>query len=354
MNRSVVLCLLVGMPVGALSGCAGGADEAAEAPKHAAVEVAASTEAVRQQSFDETIDGTGEVVPRLGHVASLAAPAPARVSRVFVSVGSTVRAGDPLVEFERAPFDAAAASAESALQTAELAAARSLRLADAGVLPRKDAEAAAAELASARSAAVTARRSRELSTLRSPIAGAVTRVSAVLGAGADPSQPLVDVADPRSLDVELTVSPTDAVRARVGQSVTLFSGTATTGDAVARGHIGEVAAVVDSVHGGVTLRVALTSTNRPLRIAEVVMGRVAVSRHANALTVPEAALVPTGEAYQVFVVDSAQVAHATAVTIGGRANGVVWITAGLRGGERVVTIGAFGVDDGARIVSAKP
>ena len=334
------------------AGCAGNDDSAAAAT--VAAEVAASVEPVGMQEFDESIEAVGSVTPRTGQVASLAAPAPARVARIFVTAGSAVRAGDPLIEFEHAPFDAAAASADAALHTAEQAAERTQRLAEAGVLPRKDAEAAAAELSSARSNAVAARRIKELTTLRAPIAGAVTRISAVLGASVDPAQQLVDIANVRALDVVLTVSPADAARARVGQHVTLYAGATATGDSIATGRIGEVAAVVDSASGGVMLRVALTSTTRTLRISEVVMGRVAVARHSRAITVPDAALVPTGEGFQVFVVDSAQVAHATPVTIGGRSNGVVWISSGLTGDERVVTKGAFGIDDGSTIVSAKP
>lgn len=335
-----------------LAACAGGGDPP---PVPATViEVAATVEPVRRAAFDETIDAVGTVVPRTGRVASLAAPAPARVAKIWVTVGSTVRAGDPLVEFERPPFDAAATSAESALLAAEQAAERTQRLSVAGVLPRKDAELAAAELASARSNAIIARRNRDLATLRSPIAGAVTRVGTVLGASVDPSVPLVEVADPHAVDVELTVSPAGAARARVGQGVTFYAGSVASGEPVARGRVGEVAAVVDSASGGVILRVALTSTSRVLRFAEVVMGQISVQRHAEAVVIPEAALVPTGEGFQVFVVDSAQVAHATAVTVGGRSNGTAWITDGLTGAERVVTKGAFGVDDGARITSAKP
>jgi multidrug resistance efflux pump len=65
-------------------------------------------------------------------------------------------------------------------------------------------EQAASEVAKARSEAVAARRSAQLSVLRSPIAGVVTRLTAVLGASVDVNQPLVEVADPSSLDVVFT------------------------------------------------------------------------------------------------------------------------------------------------------
>ena len=155
---------------------------------------------------------------RPGRVATLAAPAAARVANVFVAPGSPVHAGDPLIEFEQAPFEAARKSAESALLAAEHAADRSQRLADAGVLPRKEAEAAAAELANARLNATNARRASELATLHAPFGGTVTRMTTTLGATVDPTQPLVEVTDTAELDVILTLSPADAARTPSGES----------------------------------------------------------------------------------------------------------------------------------------
>ena len=320
----------------------------------AAAAVTASVAQIADVTFAETVDALGAVTTRAGHVAVLAAPAPTRVSRVFVTAGSPVNAGDPLVEFEQSPFEAASASAEAALANAERAAARALRLADAGVLPRKDADGTAAELASARSNAVTARRARELSTLRAPIGGIVTRMHAVLGASADPSQPLVEVADPRALDALLVVSPADAARTHSGQSVSLYAGDGAQRAPVARGIISEVASVVDSATGGVAVRVAIESATRTLRIAEALSGRIAVAQHAHAIVVPNESLVPAGDGFKVFVVDSAGVAHATEVKIGGRSAAGVWITGGVRAGDRVVTKGAYGIDDSSRVVTAKP
>src|SRR5205823_13486327 len=153
-----------------------------------------------------------------GHFAELAAPAPTRVARIRVAVGDRVAQGDTLLEFEREPFDAAAQSAATALENAQHAHARAVRLVQAGILPQKDSDQAAADLAQAQAAAVTARRAQELATLRAPISGVVTRMSAVMGASADPSQALVDVADPHTLDVVFNVTPSDAARLQVGDT----------------------------------------------------------------------------------------------------------------------------------------
>jgi hypothetical protein len=69
--------------------------------------------------------------------------------------------------------------------------------------------------------------------------------------------------------------------------------------------------------------------------------------------VPVSALVPNGEAMQVFTVDADSIAHATPVTVGGRSDTEAEILSGLRGGETVVTGGAYGVTDSAKIVVPK-
>lgn len=326
--------------------------KAAEADKKVPAEVVATVEAATSERFTETVDATGAVTPRVGHVASLSAPGPSRVAKVFVALGATVKAGDALVEFEQAPFVAAQQSADAALSAAEKAAERAQRLADAGVSPRKDAEMAAADLAAARVNAVNAKRARELSVMRSPIAGVVTRVSAVLGASADAGAPLVEVADPSALDVMLTLAPTDAARVRVGQGVTLFAGAAASGDAVATGRIGDISAAVDTASRGVAARVEVTGQHRTLRIGETLFGRVAVAEHAAAVMVPTEALVPTGEGFKVFVVDGGGVAHSREVQVGARSDRGVWVAGGLKAGERIVTKGAYGVDDSTKVVTA--
>jgi len=70
--------------------------------------------------------------------------------------------------------------------------------------------------------------------------------------------------------------------------------------------------------------------------------------------VPIQALVPEGEGYRVYVVDSSGVAHARDVDVGARTETDAEILKGVAAGERVVTYGAYGVADSAKIVPVKP
>jgi cobalt-zinc-cadmium efflux system membrane fusion protein len=316
--------------------------------------VAATVVSAVEERFIERVDAVGQVTARVGHSASLAAPAATRVAKVLVTVGQPVKAGDALVEFERAPFDAAQTAAEMSLAAAEKGAARAQRLADAGVGTRRESEVATAELATARSAAIVARRAAELATLRAPMGGVVTRMSAVVGASVDPAQVMVELVDPTAVDVELTVAPTDAAHVRAGQRVELFGDAAAAGEPLVRGTVGAVSAVIDSATRGVQVRVALEGAPTAARVGQSVFGRIAVAVHAKAVQVPVEALVPTGEGFKLFVVDAGGIAHGTEVKVGGRTDRFAWITDGLKAGDRVVTKGAFGVDDSTKVVTGKP
>jgi membrane fusion protein (multidrug efflux system) len=337
--RTYAIALLV------LVACKGAADE----KKDVEPVVNAQTATAVQQSFTETLTAIGTVTPRPGHYAELAAPAPTRVAHIFVSPGDVVHEGDPLVEFERAPFDAAAQSAKTALDNAEHSAQRAERLASAGIMARKDADQAQADLAQAKANAVTAERAQQLATLRSPISGTVTRMSAILGASADPSQPVVAVADPAMLDIVFSLSPGDGAQVRGGNAIVLTSGRSAEGESLGQGQVASIGATVDSASRGVLVRARLTHPTRALRIGETVFGRIAVAVHPHAVVIPIQALVPDGDGLKVFVVESGH-GLARKVTVGGRTETDAEITEGLKAGEVVVTIGAYGMEDSAKVV----
>ncbi len=329
--------------------CSGGHEEEA-----VPAVVSARTAKAEVRSFSSTVRAIGVVEARPGTNAALGAPGATRVARVFVTAGQAVHKGDPLIEFERAPFEAAAREAESALTAAQNARDRAARLAEAGVAPRKDVDQANTELARAEAGVITARRFLELATLTSPLEGVVTRMAAAVGTPVDGNVALVEVADPSALDVVFNLSPADAAQVRTSQGVSLSAGDRSEGESLGSARVTSVALAVDSASRGVGVRASLTQPSRALRIGETVYGRIAVATHPRAVVVPADALVPEGEGYKVFVVDSLGIALGHEVTVGGRGEGVVEITEGLEGGETVVTYGAYGMADSARVAPVKP
>ena len=344
-RRSIVRVATCGLALCVLA-CRKGGD----ADEHVQAVVGARMAVVTPQPFVETIGAIGVVSGRPGHIASLAAPLPARVARVLVGVGQHIAVGTVLVELDQTSFGASARSAEAALVAATQAYERTKRLADEGIAPRKDVEQAAAELEKARGEAENARRQQELSVLRAPIGGVVTRVNATLGAMVDPSQVLIEIADPGALDILFSVTPTQAALVQRGAKVTLSAGQSASGEPLGVASVADVGGIVDTLTRAVTIRAQAPTTRRPLRIGETVFGQIVTQVQPQAIVIPIEALVPDGEEFKVFVVDAAGMAHARSVTVGARTGTMAEITSGLAAGERIVTYGAYGIEDSAKVV----
>jgi RND family efflux transporter MFP subunit len=333
-----------------VSACSSAKDESTDA---AVTAVGVRTAVVTTQPFFETLGTIGAVEPRAGHVALLSAPAPTRVTQVFVSAGKIVSRGTTLVALDQSILREAARASDAALVAAQRTHERARTLSAAGILPRKDLEQATADLAKARADVANQRRILQLSILRSPIAGVVTKMNAVLGAAVDTNQPLVEVADPTSVDILLSVGPTEAATVHPGAKVNIRSGEKATGEVLGVGTVLDVAGIIDSASRSVSVRVRAATTTRPLRLGETIYGEITLATRENAVVAPIDALVPDGDGFKVFVVDQSGIAHARPVTVGGRTDKVAEIKSGLRGGETIVTYGAYGLDDSVKVVVQK-
>ena len=154
----------------------------------------------------------------------------------------------------------------------------------------------------------------------------------------------------RSKVVELRLEP-GQLRLHRGALVDMTSAPGADAEALGIATVADVGATIDSAARAVVVRAPITKPARQLRIGETVFARIVLAAHVNAITVPAEALVPEGEGLKVFVVDGERQAHATPVTVGVRDGGFAEITAGLAGGETVVTSGAYGVTDSAKVMS---
>jgi membrane fusion protein (multidrug efflux system) len=341
----VATMLCVALFIGA---CDKGDNEAAVHP-----EVAAQTVIVQARPFTQTVGAIGTVTGRPGSTARLSAPVQARIASVLVAVGQHVQRGEALIGLDQTSFVSNYEASAAALSTAQQNYTRTKRLVDAGILPRKDLDQAASELAQARSSEAIARRQQQLSVLRAPISGVVTSVSAVLGGSADPNQPLVEIADPSRVDVVLNVTPAQAAQIKTGAKVWVTAGQSASGEQIGVATVSDIAGTVDTLTRSVTVRAHAPTTTRPLRIGETVFGQIEIATHPTALVIPAAALVPEGNSFRVYVVDQNGIAHAREVTIGGRKQSEVEILSGLSVGERIVSEGAYGVEDSAKIVAPR-
>lgn len=301
----------------------------------------------------ERIAVLGTVEARPGHVAEISAPQASRIVAIHVTEGQAVRAGQPLVQLDRAVALAQHQSASAAVEMAARAFQRAQRLLAEGIVPRKDVEAAAADLARARADLESAKRSLDLSTLRSPIAGIVTSLNGALDQPVDVAVPVVQVVDPRGLEIQFHVAPAEAGRITPGTRVELTGSGAGDHSSIGIASVTGINAALDTATRTVAVIATISAPTRPLKVGESLSGSILLTSRATTVVVPVEALVPAGDATVVYIVDRNGVAHATPVTIGTRTDKEASIVAGLRGGEIVITRGAYGVVDSSH-VTVKP
>jgi multidrug efflux pump subunit AcrA (membrane-fusion protein) len=241
---------------------------------------------------------------------------------------------------------AAVRQAEAALAAARVNATRGV-----GEV-RTQAAVTAGGVNAAQAALQVARAELSRATIVSPITGTVTKRAVNDGESVDPATPAFEVIDASSLDLVANLPAQYLGRIRTGDlaavKVEPFP------DKQFEGGVVQVAPAVDPATNTVAVRVRLPNPSGELKAGVFADARIAVDIHANALTVPESALVVEGDDTFVFVPKADETVEKRRVTVGIRDAGRAEITGGLRDDERVVTTGAFGLSDGTKIKITEP
>ncbi len=172
--------------------------------------------------------------------------------------------------------------------------------------------------------------------------------------------PLVEVADPRSLEAVVDVLSQEAVAVRPGMPARLELGQGVA-PLAARVRLIEPAAFTKvSALGVEEQRVnVVLDFSEPLDKVQTlgdgfrVDAHIVVYRVENALKVPVGALFREGAGWAAFVVDGAR-AHRRAVKVARRNSLEAMIEAGLEPGNRVVVYPSDALRDGARVEILSP
>ncbi len=299
-------------------------------------------------AWDE--DATVRVLPPLGgRVVTLKAP-----------VGTRVFAGALLAEISSPDFGQAqsdAARAATDLASAERTRERVIRLVERGASPRKDLDAAEADLSRTRAEArrTAARLTRwggdgagdvargpdQLYRLTSPIAGVVVERNANAGQEARPDAtvPLFVVSEPRALWVMLDVTERDLASVKAGDRLSLRTD-AYTGRMFA-GRLDLVGDALDPATRTVKARGRVDNSAMLLKAEMYVTVEVEGRAGVAAAVVPARAVLTEDGKRFCFVLDGPGRFRRAAVEVGIERDGKVPVLSGLPEGARVVTEGSL-------------
>ena len=301
---------------------------------------------VARDSIVESLAMTGRHEARPGGAALLAAPAAGVVRAVRVQVGDRVARGATVVELDVPELAADARQKTSAADQAEREAARQRQLLGDGITSARQAEEAAAVAQQARAAAVAARDLLARTRIVTPIAGRVQAVLAQRGERVEAGKPLVQIVAPDTLDLVAPVPAADLRRLSPGLRAKVYQ----EGDTAAvDGRLAALAPGVDSLTNAGVVVVRVPNSAGRLHPGAGATARIRLGVRPQALVVPGSAIVLAGDSSVVFIVGADSVAHQRVVRRGIESGGRIQVDGNLQPGDRVVTTGAFGLQDGMRV-----
>lgn len=374
-------------------------------PQPTSVDVAKAKRAPLEVSVEE--EGKTRVIDRY----IVASPVAGLAQRIERKVGDSVKQGTPLLSIEplmptaldpreRAQARARVAAAEAGLRAAEaqaqaaqveaglaereaarvaklyaiqgisqqehdqaLARAQSARAAQRSAtfavhVARADLEAARAALALGPGEAHG--KPAELVRVRAPVDGRILRIMHESEGPVQPGTPLVELGDPRSLEVETDVLSENAVQMHPGTPVQYLRWG---GDGVLHGEVTSIEPVATtkvSALGVEEQRVRVISNLatapqhwRGLGDGYRVEARFILWRGDDVLQVPSSALFRVGERWAVFVVRNGR-AQRRWVELGHRSGLAAQVTHGISAGDEVVAYPDDTLEDGARVAIRAP
>jgi HlyD family secretion protein len=188
------------------------------------------------------------------------------------------------------------------------------------------------------------------SVIRAPITGIVTDQFQFEGEFAASGAKLVTISDISEVIVKAQFADTVVVNLKVGDPATIVP-TDIPGEQM-KGQVTLISRSSDPLNRTVEVWVNLGNGAGRLRANGAALVVVATNQTGDAIVVPASAVTldATNEnTGTVMVVDTANVAHETKVTVGIRTPQTMQITSGLQGGETVVIAGNYALPDGTKV-----
>ncbi len=305
-------------------------EAAADEDKPEPTVVSVQVGAIRRMTLHRYLTAYGTVEPApataggAAAAARLAATVAGVVSRINAVEGQRVEKGDVLMEIN---------SSGLTLKYAEEELARQKKLYAEQNTSLRNLQNAEAQLAVLR--------------VVTPLSGVVTHVNVTPGASVDATTVVAEVVDLSRLTVRAEIPASDAAELKPGQ------GAQTLTEPPVTGALSFVSSTVDTNNGTVLARADLPPESG-LRTGQFVQLRVETGSHSNCLAAPAESVVTDIAGQSVISVVKGDEAAQTPVKTGYREDGWVEVDgAGLKAGDSVVTVGAYGLPDKTKIEVAK-
>lgn len=295
------------------------------------------------------------------------------VQRRLFEQGAEISAGTVLFQINPAPFKADVDSAAAALQRAEAVLARArIQIERLQPLLRTDAisrqtyddaisqrDQAAADVAQARATLARHQLNLQFASVEAPIAGRIDQALVSEGALVSPTDTIpmarIQQIDQVYVDVRQPASVLESLRQQAGSTAPELAVEILGSNGKPLGMQGRIlfsGIEVDAGTGDVLLRVLVDNPERRLLPGLYVQARIPRARYANALTVPQQAVVRTSGQTSVWVVDGQGQAQLVPVNTAELVSSQYRIASGLSAGQQVVIEGIDRLTPGVQVIAS--
>ncbi|MFL9626011.1 efflux RND transporter periplasmic adaptor subunit [Aeromonas jandaei] len=295
------------------------------------------------------------------------------LQRRLFEQGAEISAGTVLFQINPAPFKADVDSAAAALQRAEAVLARaSIQIDRLKPLLRTDAisrqtyddavsqrDQAAADVAQAKATLARHQLNLQFASVEAPIAGRIDQALVSEGALVSPTDatPMARIQqiDQVYVDVRQPASVLESLRQQAGSTAPELAVEVLGSNGTPLGMQGRIlfsGIEVDAGTGDVLLRVLVDNPERRLLPGLYVQARIPRARYANALTLPQQAVVRTSGQTSVWVVNGQGQAQLVPVNTAELVNSQYRIASGLSAGQQVVIEGIDRLTPGVQVIAS--
>lgn len=301
-----------------------------------------------------------------------------RITKFYVDLGDTVRAGQLLAKINDATFRDQRNQAQAQLEQARIAVlrdsseyARQQRLAEKELTSEAELQLAEvnylsslASLESAKASLTQAIENFSFTEVRAPVRGVIISRNGEEGDLASSGTPIFEIANLVGYETRVFLPVQDWRFVKIGQKVNLRvsnEASATTQGIISRKSpqldattgLGEVVITLTnsgpSIYPGVLTESVIDIQNKP---SAVVIPRSALVEKVETVVEPESNTISLDRSYSVFVSVGDTVAQLRPLELGIEQGDKIEVVAGLRPGEKIIVTGQSSLQDGAKIRAA--
>ncbi len=315
---------------------------------------AVTTIQASEEEWPATLTAIGTVAAVQG--VTVSADLPGTVERIGFESGTWVREGEVLALLDTRQERAQLAAAEAQRELAKLNFDRMQGLLDERVVSQAELDRATADARQSDARVGEIRAAIDRKTVRAPFAGVLGLRRANLGQYLSAGDPLVTLESLDPVYVNFGVPQQAMAGVRQGHAVQV-----TARDVTAAGFSGRITAIdsiVDSSTRNVQAQATVANPSRTLRPGMFVQADVTLGAPSRIVSLPASAISHAAFGDSVFIVADLKDPHGQSyrgvrqqfVKVGPGRGDQVSVLSGLKGGEEVVTSGAFKLRNGAAVL----